>query len=374
MDSLSKEMHFALQSKLIERKKQLEKDISKYKNLQLAKKVQLNSAYGAIGNQYFRYFDVRKAEAITLSGQLAIKWIERRLNEYLNKLLETDEVDYVIASDTDSVYICFDELVRKCFAEGSDPVKITNFLDKVAGEKLEPFIDKSYEELCGLMNAYSQKMVMKREAIADKGIWTAKKRYMLNVYDNEGVRYAEPKLKMMGIETVKSSTPQSCRTALKNAITIIMNSDEGTVQKYIADFREEFEKLPFEEVAFPRSVSDLGKYDDRTGSGLNVPKGCPIHVRGSLSFNYMLRERKLTKKYEVIKDGEKIKFCYLKLPNPSKQNILSVMSALPREFEMSQYIDYDLQFQKAFLDPLRAILDSVDWSFEKKSTLESFFG
>lgn len=359
---------------LLDRKKQLVKDISKYKNLQLAKKVQLNSAYGAIGNKYFRYFDVRKAEAITLSGQLSIKWIERRLNEYLNKLLETEECDYVVASDTDSVYISFDALVRKCFAEGSDPVKITNFLDKVATEKLEPFIDKSYEELRGLMNGYSQKMVMKREAIADKGIWTAKKRYMLNVYDNEGVRYAEPKLKMMGIETVKSSTPQSCRTALKKAISLIMNSDEQSVQDFISNFRKEFEQLPFEEIAFPRSVSDLGKYDDRRGDGLNIPKGCPIHVRGSLAFNHMLREKKLTKKYESIKDGEKIKFCYLKMPNPSTQNILSVMNTLPKEFNIEAYIDHDIQFEKAFLDPLRTILDSVNWSPEKQSTLESFFG
>jgi len=361
-------------AELLKRKKQLVKNISKYKNLQLAKKVQLNSAYGAIGNQYFRFFDVRKAEAITMSGQLSIKWIERRLNEYLNKLLSTQEVDYVIASDTDSVYISFDALVRKCFEAGSDPVKITNFLDKVATEKLEPFIDKSYEELSVIMNAYSQKMIMKREAIADKGIWTAKKRYILNVYDNEGVRYAEPKLKMMGIETVKSSTPQSCRDALKKTISIIMNKNEKAAQDYISQFREEFGKLSFEEVAFPRSVSDLGKYDDRSGSGLSIPKGCPIHVRGSLAFNHMLREHKLTKKYEVIKDGEKIKFCYLRMPNPIKQNIFSIMNTLPKEFNLSEYIDYELQFEKAFLDPLRAILDSVGWTFEKKSSLESFFG
>jgi len=359
---------------LLERKKQLVKDISKYKNLQLAKKVQLNSAYGAIGNRFFRYFDVRKAEAITLSGQLSIKWIERRLNEYLNKILETQEVDYVIASDTDSVYITFDKLVSKCFEEGSDPVKITNFLDKVATEKLEPFIDKSYDELAVIMNAFSQKMVMKREAIADKGIWTAKKRYMLNVYDNEGVRYAEPKLKMMGIETVKSSTPQSCRDALKKAISIIMNKGELDAQEFISNFRNEFEQLPFEAVAFPRSVSDLNKYVVKGAEGLVIPKGCPIHVRGSLAFNYMLRERKLTKKYEVIRDGEKLKFCYLKMPNPTTQNVLSVMNTLPKEFNMEQYVDYDLQFEKAFLDPLRVILDSVGWSFEKKSTLESFFG
>ena len=360
-------------AELLERKKQLVKDISKYKNLQLAKKVQLNSAYGAVGNKYFRFFDVRKAEAITLSGQLSIRWIERRVNEYLNKILDTSEVDYVIASDTDSIYVNLDALVRKCFKEGSDPVKIVNFLDKVATEKLEPFIDKSYEELAQLTNAYSQKMFMKREAIADKAIWTAKKRYMMNVYDNEGVRYATPKLKMMGIETVKSSTPAVCRDALKNAINIIMNKGEEDAQEYIAQFREEFSKFSFEEIAFPRSISDLNKYTVE-GKELTVPKGTPIHVRGGLVYNHALRAGKLTKKYELIKDGEKIKFCYLKMPNPIQQNVLSVMTTLPKEFKLDSYIDRDTQFQKAFLDPLIAILDSVGWSTEKKSTLESFFG
>lgn len=360
-------------AELLDRKKQLVKDISKYKNLQLAKKVQLNSAYGAVGNKYFRFFDVRKAEAITLSGQLAIKWIERRVNEYLNRILDSEEVDYVIASDTDSLYITFDKLVDKVYPQGGDTEKIISFLDKVADEKLEPFIDKSYEELARLTNAYSQKMFMKREAIADKGIWTAKKRYMLNVYNNEGVQYAEPKLKMMGIETVKSSTPAVCRDALKGAIQIIMNKGEAEVQNYISEFREKFETFSFEEIAFPRGISDLNKYVV-SGDELVIPKGCPIHVRGGLVYNHKLRKMNLTKKYEVIKDGEKIKFCYMTLPNPTRQNIISVMRTLPREFNLDMYIDRELQFEKAFLDPLRAILDSVGWDSEKKSSLESFFG
>jgi hypothetical protein len=87
----------------------------------------------------------------------------------------------------------------------------------------------------------------------------------------------------------------------------------------------------------------------------------------------MLRDMKLTKKYESIKDGEKIKFCYLKLPNPTRQNIISVMTTLPKEFELNSYIDRELQFQKAFLEPLKYILKSVGWQSEKKSSLESFF-
>jgi DNA polymerase elongation subunit (family B) len=360
---------------LLQAREQLKKDISKYKNLQLAKKVQLNSAYGALGNKYFRFFDVRQAEAITLSGQLSIKWIERRVNEYLNNLLKTENKDYVIASDTDSLYVKFDTLVRKVFEKRGgipEPSKVVSFLDSVAKEKFEPFIDKSYEDLAVSMNAYDQKMFMKREAIADKGIWTAKKRYILNVYDNEGVRYTEPKLKMMGIETVKSSTPAVCRDALKKALHIIMNEDEATVQKFIADFREKFSTYPFEDVAFPRSVSDLAKYSKR-GDDLIVPKGTPIHVRGGLVYNHLIKKHNLTKKYETIKDGEKIKFCYMKEPNPTRQNVMSIISTLPKEFDLSKYIDYDTQFEKSFLDPLRVILYSVGWDTEKTSTLEDFF-
>ena len=354
------------------------KKISKYKNMQLAKKVQLNSAYGALGNQYFRFFDVRMAESITLSGQLSIRWIERKINDYLNKLLETTDVDYVLASDTDSVYITFDELVSKACPQGrvrseSESIgRVVSFLDRVAEKKIEPFINKSYQDLATLMNAYEQKMFMAREVIADKGIWTAKKRYILNVHDNEGVRYADPKLKMMGIETVKSSTPSSCRDALKEALQIIMSEGEEAVQSYIANFREKFKELPFEDVAFPRSVSDLSKYSTNDRE-LEIPKGTPIHVRGSLVYNHMLRQNGLTKRFETIKDGEKIKFCYLKMPNPSSQNIISIISTLPKEFGLEGYIDYDTQFDKAFLEPLKIILDKIGWKAEHVASLEDFW-
>lgn len=365
---------------LLKRKAQLEKDISKYKNLQLAKKVQLNSAYGAIGNQYFRFFDVRMAESITLSGQLSIRWIEARMNEYLNKLLQTEGEDYVIASDTDSLYISFDALVDKVFNKGDavskdiDTSTVVQFLDNAARTKIEPYIDKCYQDLADLMNAYSQKMFMKREVIADKGIWTAKKRYILNVHDSEGVRYAEPKLKMMGIEAVKSSTPTACRDKLKETLKLIMNSDENTVQNFIAEFKKEFKTLPFEDVAFPRTVSDLTGYVKKAkNEDKLIPSGCPIHVRGAIMYNDMLNKADLTKTFETIKDGEKVKFCYLKMPNPSGTNVMSIISTLPRKFALSKYIDYELQFQKAFLEPIQIIMDSIDWNAEPKATLEAFF-
>ena len=212
--------------------KSLLKDIARYNNIQMAKKISLNSAYGAIGNNWFRYFDLLVATAITTSGQLSIRWVEKSLNIYLNKILETKNVDYVIASDTDSVYITFDRLVSKVFKEGTDTNTIVNFLDKIAKEKLEPFIDKSYQALAKVTNAYEQKMEMGREAIADKGIWTAKKRYILNCMIWKVCGSKNLNSRSWVSKAVKVSTPAPCREKLKEALKIIMGGDERDA-KYI---------------------------------------------------------------------------------------------------------------------------------------------
>jgi len=355
-----------------ERKREISNQISKYKNLQLAKKVQLNSAYGALGNQYFRFFDIRQAEAITLSGQLSIRWIEMKLNGYLNKLLKTKDIDYVIASDTDSVYVNLGPLVNMVYGSKSETKveTIVDFVNKACTEKFEPFIDKAYQELADYMNAFDQKMQMKREVIANKGIWTAKKRYILNVYDSEGVRFAEPKLKMMGIEAVKSSTPMSCREKIKESLKIVMNGSEQEFQSFVEAFKQEFKTLPFEDIAFPRGVSDLSKY---TSSSELYSKGTPMHVRGAIMFNAFLKKYKLTKKYQLIQDGDKTKFCYMKVPNPVQENVFSILTVLPKEFGVEKYIDYDTQFDKAYLEPLKTIVNTIGWKTERVSSLESFF-
>ena len=349
----------------------LEKEIARCNNIQMAKKIALNSAYGAIGNQYFRYYKLANAEAITLSGQVSIRWIENRMNNYLNKLLSTKDTDYVIASDTDSIYLNMGPLVDKFFAsKSSDKARIVGLLDVVCQEKLEPYIDACYSELAEYVSAYDQKMQMKRENIADRGIWTAKKRYILNVWDSEGVRYEDPKLKVMGIESVKSSTPAPCRKMLKDAFKILMTGTEDDMIKFIDECRREFKKLPPESISFPRSVSDVVKY---TSSSDIYIKGTPIHVRGALLFNHYIKKNNLTNKYSLIQNGEKIKFCYLKKPNILHENIISFISDFPKELGIDKYIDYDLQFEKSFLEPLKAILDAIGWSVEKTVNLEMFF-
>ena len=350
----------------------LQRDISKFNNIQMARKIQLNSAYGAIGNQYFRYYNLANAEAITLSGQVSIRWIENKMNQYLNKILKTEEEDYVIAADTDSIYLNLGPLVDSVYKEREKTDKsVVSFLNKVCEVELEKYITSSYEELASYVSAYDQKMFMKRETIANKGIWTAKKRYILNAWDIEGVRFSEPKLKIMGIEAVKSSTPAPCRTAIKEALKVIMNGDEKDAQKYIADFREKFEAMPPEDVAFPRGCNGVKKWSNPAGL---YSKGTPIHVRGAILYNYHIKKNKLTHKYPLIKDGEKVKFIYLKTPNKIVENVISFMNVWPSELQLDKQVDYDLQFQKSFLDPLRVILDTIGWKPEKVATLEHLFG
>jgi DNA polymerase elongation subunit (family B) len=351
--------------------KALEKEIARCNNIQMAKKISLNSAYGAIGNQYFRYYKLANAEAITLSGQVSIRWIENKMNAHLNKILKTEEVDYVIASDTDSIYLNLGPLVEAVYA-GREKTNesVVTFLNKVCETQFEPFIESSYEELARYVNAYDQKMFMKRENIADRGIWTAKKRYILNVWDSEGVRYEEPKLKMMGIEAVKSSTPAPCRQMIKDALKLMMSGTEDDVINYIDKCRKDFNSLPPEDIAFPRSVSDVVKY--RSNSTI-YSKGTPIHVRGALLFNHLIKKNKLTNKYSLIQNGEKIKFCYLMKPNTIQENVISFIQDFPKELNLDKYLDYDLQFEKSFLEPLKIILDSIGWEVEKTNTLESFF-
>tara|TARA_B100001109_G_scaffold164185_1_gene133738 strand:+ start:2727 stop:5234 length:2508 start_codon:yes stop_codon:yes gene_type:complete len=349
----------------------LQKDVSKFNNIQMARKIQLNSAYGAIGNQYFRYYNLANAEAITLSGQVSIRWIQNKMNAYLNKILRTTDADYVIAADTDSIYLNLGPFVHEVFKgrEKSDE-SIVRFLDKVCQVEFEKYIGDSYEALASYVNAYAQKMFMKRENIANRGIWTAKKRYILNVFDSEGVRYKTPKLKINGIEAVKSSTPAPCRTAIKDALKVIMNGTESELQKFIADFREKFEAMPVEDIAFPRGCNNVTK---NSSPSTIYGKGCPMHVRGALLYNFYIKKRKLAHKYPIIQEGEKIKYVMLRTPNKINENVISFFQTLPTEFGLDKSIDYDLQFKKSFLDPLTVILDTIGWKPEKVNTLEALW-
>ena len=306
-----------------------------------------------------------------MSGQLSIRWIEQRINQYLNKLFKTDNVDYVIASDTDSIYVTLEPLVNMALPDETDERKIVAFINKACKQQIEPFIDKAYQELADRMNAYAQKMQMKRENIANKGIWKAKKMYILNVWNSEGVQYDAPKLKMMGIEAVRSSTPAACRDNIKTALSIIMNGTEADLHTFVAKFREEFKAMDFEQIAFPRGISDMKKWNKN--KSLAYDSGTPIHVKGGIFYNNIIEQKNLGDKYETIADGDKIKFCYMKRPNPYDITVLSCSNALPPEFGLEKYIDYDTQFTKSFEDPIKSIVSTIGWNTEKRATLDDWF-
>ena len=345
--------------------KKLENEINTLENQQMSIKILMNSLYGALGNNYFRYFDRRMAEAITTSGQLSILWAQEAINKEMNKLLETTDVDYIIAIDTDSLYVRMKPLIDKF-----DPNSPVDFLNKICAEHFENILAAAYDELFRKMNAYENRMEMAREVIADKAVWIAKKRYFMQVHDNEGVRYAQPKLKVMGVEAVKSSTPQVCRDRFKEIFNVILNEGEAATQKFVATFRKEFSALDPEQVSFPRGISDLDKWSDRRDI---YKKACPIHVRGALLYNYHVSKKGLDNRYESVKNGEKIKFCYLKTPNPIKENIISYSLNLPKELDLHRFIDYNKMYEKSFVEPIRNILDEIGWDVEPRATLEDFF-
>lgn len=353
-------------------KEKLKKQAASYKAFQMSIKVTLNSAYGSIGNMYFRYFDIRIAEAVTLTGQLSIRWIQQEINKYLNKILKTSDEDYVLASDTDSVYLSFDRMVQLLMPNEKDPKKIIAFLDKICEQKIKPFIDDAYNRLADYINAYAQKMVMKREALADQGIWTKKKNYMLSVYNNEGVEYDKPDIKITGWAAVRTDKPKFCRDKLKEAIALIMSKkDESSLIKFVRDFREEFKKQPVIKIANPSGITEI---DDWSDTEAIFQKGTPIHVKAALLYNHYIQQMGLQKKYPEIKAKDKMKYLRLKTPNPFQCDVMGFLDEIPVEFDLDVYLDIEAQFQKTFVQPLELVLEAINWKLERGDSLEELFG
>lgn len=351
--------------------KELQDLISKYDIMQNSQKVLLNSLYGASGNKYFRWFDTRIASAITTGGQLSIRWIEHEINDWLNhKLLGNSEYkDYILAIDTDSIYIELGDLVEKLGLQDQPKWEVVEKLDKIAEKKIENFILEAYQRLADYVNAKEQAMVMEREVIADKAVWTAKKRYIMNLYDEEGVPHDPPKQKIMGMEAIRSTFSEEIKNELKECYRIILQEDEKTLKQEVSRFYDQWKNMDIEQIAFNSSVKGLAKYSSKDDV---YAKGTPIHVRGSLMFNHIVDEYGLDK-FPYIQEGEKIKYVFLKVPNPTFENVLAFPGFFPRDTGLEEYVDYSKMFEKAFINPLKTVLDEIGWDYEEKATLEDFF-
>jgi DNA polymerase elongation subunit (family B) len=321
--------------------------------------------YGALGTKYFRWFDVRIAEAVTLSGQFAIQYAEKGLNNYLSSMLKEKETkDRIVVIDTDSTLASMDDFIN--IFKPKNPVE---FLDQISKKKIEPEIDRLFkifndDILCG----YKPRLSMKREVIAS-GFFVAKKHYVLNIYDNEGVRYTKPKLKIKGLAAIKSSTPKLVRNSMKETFLLILSRDRQKTMNYIDKIRKDFRSLPIERIAFPRGVSDIEKQlDSRT----IYKKGCPIHVRAAILYNNLLNEKKLKAKYNPIRSGDKLKYVYLRMPNIIHENVIGFLNKLPTEFELQEFIDYNRMFDKTFMTTIEPILEIVGWG--KNQEIEASMG
>ena len=346
------------------------KHVTALNSKQMAAKILMNSLYGACGNVYFRHYDTRLAEGITMTGQFIIRYVATKLNQYLNKECETTGIDYSFYSDTDSTYLTLGKLVEKYFSKKTIQEKI-DLIDTACEKSISGIIDKAVEDVSSYLNVYQRRISFKREVIAESGVWIAKKRYALNVHNAEGVVYDPPKLKVQGMEIVRSSTPASVRSALKEAVKIVLTKDEKALRQYVIDMENTWYKLSYPEIAFPRSVNGVTQYKDKTTI---YRKGTPIHVRGALIYNHLIEQKGLEKSYQRIQEGDKIKFLYLREPNPLGTNVITFNSGIPKEFGIEQYVDYEMMFQKAFLDPLNTLIQTVGWELKEKASLKGLFG
>jgi DNA polymerase elongation subunit (family B) len=381
------------------RKAELETECSIWDLKQHATKIMLNSLYGACGNQYFRFFDVKNAEAVTTTGQFIIQYIARGIDSYLNLKMKTGPCEdcrknvtemnevfdsqvpvncshqppaqkFVIYSDTDSVYVSLKTIVDK-FCPNADTMQKVDFVDNLCKEAIQKEINRLFRLITTrYLNGVGDYLLMNREVIGDKGIWTAKKRYLVNVRDKEGIRKPNAELKYMGLEIKKTTVPKFCRDAMEEAVSIIMEKDQQTLFKYVADTKARFLEQKVENVSFPRGVNGLVKYGNAKTVWI---KGTPMHVKGVLTYNHYIDKLNLEGKYPKIKDGEKMKFFYLREPNPANTNAMAFLTAFPLEFGLNDYIDWELQWEKSFIEPLMLILNAIKWDTQPRASLADIF-
>ena len=366
--------------------KDLDEECERYSAMEQAVKIVLNGGYGALGAAAFRWYDETIAEGITATGRVGIQYITKKINEFVNEKAGTDGIDYVVSSDTDSVYFEVDAIVKHRWPEVIDKQQITDLVNEFAENEAGPYIDQCYKDLSDYLNCDVNLLDMKREAIADTFIIRAKKNYIMRVFDNEGIRYADPYYKMMGIEVVRTSHPQMIRDALEDTLKMVIEGSVEQVRSYVKEFKTKFMNSPLNQIAAPRGISDITKYmnsedysikefeyvTNEFGNKVKSKITIPIHVRAAINYNYLVNKYKLSNKFEFIKNGSKIKFLPLKEPNPIKSHVIGFIDNIPTEFGLDEFIDKEAHFNKMFISPLETFLIYNGWTIQENTLLDMF--
>lgn len=332
---------------------------------QHAVKILLNSLYGALGTNHFRLYNVKCAEAITKTGQTITAEAFSLFNDYLDKVTGIPK-DRIGFSDTDSAAVDMTDLVYK-FHKRDDPFEDKlNTITKLCDKHFAKMLDDRFIQFAGHLNSMKNRIVMKREKIAS-AILVAKKNYVVNVYDNEGVRYATPKLSVTGLESVKASTPKFFRKKLEEGYKLCFDDDEEKIHKFVLSVHEELYNLHIDDLAGNTTVNNITLFQDGLGG---YRTGTPGHVRAAIAYNNLVSA---SDQYQKINNGDKVKIIQLKEPNPVKSKSICWIDKFPDDLIDPKYIDREKDYQKFFIKPFTRVLDVLSWHTEYQPNLDDLF-
>jgi len=371
----------AYENKLVDEVKMEGESSGYYDNQQYVRKILANSIFGCASNEHFHLYNYYNGVSITLGGQALLRFLQKCLNEYMklkfHKMVPKIfpeykgdclplQKDVVCQMDTDSLFLCFEEVVENLNISFENDQEIFDWMDRIHKVFVDPFI-----ELC--LNNFAQKYNLeqiinfKREKIITEKIIIAKKKYVDRVLADEDKLYIQnPKIKKTGIETVRSDTPNFCKEKLDDLLKYMFEvklKDQKKVLSKIREVNKEFKNANISDIAIPKGVSDYTKYASPTEhyvqNGLIYPNGCPIHVRASMNYNYLVQTLKLP--LMPITNGTKVKFVHTSKINQLDQDVVAFINEWPEEFNNEFSIDYDRQFNRTFMSVIQRFFDVLKW-------------
>jgi DNA polymerase I len=338
------------------------------------------SIFGCAANPHFHLYNFYNALTITLGGQDLIKYLSESLDTYMMKHFHNTVLklfpnvknykqitkSIIVQNDTDSIYLCLDEVIQNLGITFNNNQEVYDWMDSFDKKFITPFFDKILQIYADNYKC-EQLINLKREKIITQKIITAKKKYVDEILANEDKLYIDkPKISVTGIEIVRTDTPSFCRDKLKKSINKFFEThceDKSKIIEYIKEVKDEFIKSPIKEIAIPKGVSDYNKYANNVqeyiSNGLRYPDSCPIHVRASMNYNYLIEKMHLP--FKPITNGTKIKYIHIASNNEIHQDIIAFINEWPKEFDKIFNVDYDRQFNRTFIAVLQRLFDVLNW-------------